>query len=62
MSEPGSDRAELLRAREDLYRQLMLVSNPALARDRSPFLVAKLRAMIAEIDDLLAEDAPGQGG
>jgi hypothetical protein len=51
-----SERAELIRARDDLERQLGLVQNPLRAIDRNPQLEAKLRAMLAEIGDLLAEE------
>jgi hypothetical protein len=51
-----SERAELIRARDDLERQLGLVQNPLRPIDRNPQLEAKLRAMLAEIDDLLADE------
>jgi hypothetical protein len=50
------DRQELLKARENLQLQLERVANPAMGRDRNPQLVARLRAMIKDIDDLLADD------
>jgi hypothetical protein len=48
-------REELLEAREQLQRQLAFVANPIRAIDRNPQLVAKLEAMIAEIEDCLSE-------
>jgi hypothetical protein len=48
-------REELLTARADLQAQLDIVSNPQMSRDLNPSLVAKLEAMIADIDACLAD-------
>jgi hypothetical protein len=47
-------REELLRARIDLQNQLDVVEQPIRGRDYNPGLVAKLRAMLKDIDDCLA--------
>lgn len=44
-------REELLRAKRDLQEQLDIVSQPMRSSDYDPGLVARLRAMIADIDE-----------
>ena len=53
-----AERDELIRAREDLKEQLYRAANPSRGMDRNPPLEAKLRAMLADIEELLADDAP----
>lgn len=51
-------RAELIAARDRLKAQLAVLVHPV--RNRSPELIARLRAMIADIDACLAAlDADG---
>ena len=52
--EPPS-REELIQARNDLQRQIEILQNPARARDRNPQLIAKLQAMLDEINECLAD-------
>ena len=47
-------REELIRARDDLQRQLSRIRNQFLGFSRSRPLEAKLAAMIKDIDDCLA--------
>jgi hypothetical protein len=53
-----AERQELIRARDDLQGQLYRVANPTRGLDRNPPLEAKLRSMLADIAELLANDAP----
>jgi hypothetical protein len=53
-----AERQELIRAREELQEQLYRVANPSRGLDRNPLLEAKLRGMLADIAQLLADDAP----
>jgi hypothetical protein len=55
-----NDRDELLRARLELQRQIEVLSQPARGRDRNPQLLAKLQAMLDEVEALLAEDHTGE--
>ncbi len=48
-------RNELIEARDQLKEQLARVSSPMNGKDYNPQLVAKLEAMIAELDECLAE-------
>ena len=50
-----ASRGELLKARSNLQRQLWIVANPVLGGDRNPQLVQRLRTMLAEIDESLAQ-------
>ena len=54
--EPDDDRKELVEARDRLCKQLEIVENPIRSWDYNPQLIAKLRAMLDEIDKALAED------
>jgi hypothetical protein len=47
------DRQELLKAREQIKRQLELVENPLRFTDQNPQLAARLRAMLADINESL---------
>lgn len=49
---------ELLEAREQIERQLQLVENPLRFTDQNPQLAARLRAMLADINESL-NDAQG---
>ncbi|MGH6876851.1 MAG: hypothetical protein ACREHV_05655 [Rhizomicrobium sp.] len=51
-------REELIRARDDLQRQLDTLRNPLRSRDRSPPLEARLTAMMKEIGECLAAMEP----
>jgi hypothetical protein len=51
--EAQSSREELLEAREQIKRQLELVENPLRFTDQNPQLAARLRAMLADIDNSL---------
>jgi hypothetical protein len=60
MVEPMADddpptREELLKAREDIQQNLYLIENPIRGRNRNRPLVARLRGMLAEIDECLAD-------
>jgi hypothetical protein len=61
MDENPPTRNELIRARDDLQRELEILRNPVRYRSRP--LEAKLKAMLQEIEDCLAavdaEDAKG---
>ena len=48
-------REQLVQAREDLIRQLGYVEYPNDRKDLNPMLVAKLKAMIEEINQALAD-------
>lgn len=50
------DRADLIQARDQMKLLLNRVAAPMMA-PRSPALSTKLKAMIAEINELLAEDS-----
>jgi len=52
-----AERQELIQARDDLQDQLYRVANPSRGLDRNPPLEAKLRSMLADIAELLADDA-----
>jgi hypothetical protein len=54
MDESPLMREELIRAREDLQRQLGMVRNPVRSADRSRPLESKLKAMLDEIEGCLA--------
>lgn len=58
-SEDQPSRAELKDARDNIPRQLEIVENPARSIDRNPPLIAKLQAMLDEINALLGEEDPG---
>jgi hypothetical protein len=60
-SDDAPTRGELLNAKADLQRQLEIVRDPAMARDRNPGLVAKLATMIAQIDECLSATEEGLG-
>ena len=45
-----------MRARDELKQQVSAVAHPIMSRDQNPKLVARLQAMLNDIDDLLAED------
>lgn len=51
-------REELVEARERLKEQLAIVANPIRGRDRNPYLIAKLKAMIDDINECLSEPLP----
>lgn len=51
-------RGELLKARADLLRQIEILKQPLYQRDSNPGLIAKLEAMVVEIDELL--EAPDE--
>jgi hypothetical protein len=53
MSEEAPTREELTEARERVKQQLTILESPA--RNRNPQLIAKLRTMLSEIDETLAE-------
>jgi hypothetical protein len=55
MGDVPPTREELLKAREDLQRDLERIANPANYRDRNPQLVEKLQTMLDEINDCLAD-------
>jgi hypothetical protein len=57
MPEDQPTREELIEARERLKEQLAIVANPMNRKDHNPQLEAKLRAMIDDITDCLAEPA-----
>ena len=63
MDESPPTREELVRARDDLRRELETLRNAVRRGHRSPPLEAKLKAMLREIDEYLAamdaEDAKG---
>jgi hypothetical protein len=46
-------REELLAAREQLIDQIALIEYPIRSRDRNPPLLARLKALLAEINELL---------
>jgi hypothetical protein len=48
-------REELLKARADIREQIELVSNPIRPADRNPALIAKLRAMLDDINAAIAD-------
>jgi len=52
MDEGPPTREELIRARDDLQRELEMLRNPVRYRSRP--LEAKLKAMLREIEDCLA--------
>jgi hypothetical protein len=52
--EGAPTRDELIRARNQIQRQIAIIHTPAITRDRNPALEAKLRAMVNEIDECLA--------
>jgi hypothetical protein len=54
MDESPPTREELIRARDDLQRQLKMVRNPVRSADRSRPLEAKLQAMLDDIEECLA--------
>jgi hypothetical protein len=54
-------RDELLAAREDLKRELELVRNPPFGRRPNPYLVQKLKAMLAAIEECLVQMDGGDG-
>jgi hypothetical protein len=54
MDECPPTREELIRARDDLQRELKMLRNPVRGGHRSRPLEAKLQAMLVEIDDCLA--------
>ena len=58
-SDDRPSRAELIEARDNIRRQLEIVEYPARSIDRSPQLIAKLQAMLDEINALLGEEDPG---
>jgi hypothetical protein len=51
-------REELLAARARLKQQLALAANPVRSQDYDRELCAKLRGMIKDIEDCLAEPEP----
>jgi hypothetical protein len=56
MTEDGdtpATREELLAAREQLIDQIALIEYPIRSSDRNPPLLARLKAMLAEINELL---------
>jgi hypothetical protein len=55
MSEDEPTREELLEAHERLREQLAIISKPMDGGDYRPETVAKLRAMIEDINNCLAE-------
>ena len=60
MSEDQPTREELLEARERLKEQLAIVSNPINGKDYNPVLIARLQAMIDDLNDCLAEPVSTQ--
>jgi hypothetical protein len=54
MDEGPPTREELIRARDDLQRELKVARNPVRQGHRSPPLEAKLKAVLREIEDCLA--------
>jgi len=50
-----SSRAELMKARERIKRQIEILQNPIRFYDQYPEGIAKLRATLAEIEKCLAE-------
>jgi hypothetical protein len=56
--EVDADRKELLEARRRIGEQLWQVENPVRSLDRNPQLAARLRAMLAEINECLGEAGP----
>ena len=56
--EVDADRKELLEARKRIGEQLWQVENPIRSLDANPQLAARLRAMLAEINECLGETGP----
>ncbi|HLY07654.1 MAG TPA: hypothetical protein VKR31_18045 [Rhizomicrobium sp.] len=50
-----TDRQELIEARERIKEQLAILENPMRAQDMNPQLIYRLRAMLEEIRECLAE-------
>ncbi len=59
MADARPSRAELLKARGDLQEQLIALEHPAMWRDWNPQLAERLRAVIAEIDECVANMGNG---
>jgi hypothetical protein len=54
MPDDEPTRENLIEARERLERQIAIMRSPAWPRDQNPQLVDRLEALLAEINDALA--------